>query len=167
MDQDSYQMSTSQINPETINPEALDEFTDVRMSPVPGAGLGLFATRRIPKGTIWWKATADNCVWVSRRQYQILLKSHLESSAWSREFLNAMQMFGYINDDTDQLVVATDNSRFVTHSDDPNSMSAPEDPNNMAMAARDIEPGEEITEDYRTYSMNTWEMPDEPYLRNE
>jgi hypothetical protein len=65
------------------------------------------------------------------------------------------------------LVVAIDDSRFVNHSDNPNSMSAPEDPNNQAMAARDIEPGEEITEDYRTYSMNTWDMPDERYLNGD
>jgi uncharacterized protein len=148
----------------TINPAALHEFTEVRMSAVPGAGLGLFATRGISAGAVWWKATSVNCVCVSRAQYDTLLRSHLALSGWSREFLNAIQMFGYINDDTNELVVAIDDSRFVNHSDDPNSMSAPDDPNNQAMAARDIEPGEEITEDYRTYSMNTWGMPDEPYL---
>jgi hypothetical protein len=95
------------------------------------------------------------------------MKSNLENSTWSRELLNAIQMFGYINDDTNELVVAVDDSRFVNHSDDPNSISNPDDPNNQAMAARDIEPGEEITEDYRTYSMNTWDMPDEPYLRED
>jgi hypothetical protein len=148
-----------------IDPAALHEFTEVRQSALPGAGLGLFATRPIPRGVVWWKATPDNCVCVTRRQYEILLRSHLASSAWSCEFLNAIQMFGYINDDTNELVVAIDDSRFVNHSGDPNSMSAPDDPNNQAMAARDIEPGEEITEDYRTYSMNTWDMPDEPYLK--
>lgn len=148
----------------TIDPAALGEFTEVRESTVAGAGLGLFATRLIPGGTVWWKAGPDNCVCVSRKQYDILMASHLKHSAWSREFLNAMQMFGYINDDTDELVVAIDDSRFVNHSDTPNSISNPEDPNNQAMAARDILPGEEILEDYRTYSMNTWDLPDEPYL---
>ena len=147
-----------------IDPTALHEFTEVRASTVPGAGLGLFATRLISSNTVWWKATPDNCVNVSRKQYDILMASHLEHSVWSRDFLNAIQMFGYINDDTNELVVAIDDSRFVNHSDTPNSISNPEDPNNQAMAVRDILPGEEILEDYRTYSMNTWDMPDEPYL---
>jgi SET domain-containing protein len=151
----------------TIDPAALHEFTEVRESTVPGAGLGLFATKLIPYGTVWWIATKDNCVCVTRKQYEILMASHLENSAWSHEFLNAIQMFGYINDDTDELVVAIDNSRFVNHSDTPNSLSNPADPNNQAIAGRDILPGEEILEDYRTYSMNTWDMPDEPYLRPE
>jgi SET domain-containing protein len=151
----------------TIDPGALHEFTEVRESTVPGAGLGLFATKLIPSGVVWWSATEVNCVCVTRKQYEILMASHLENSAWSREFLNAIQMFGYINDDTDELVVAIDNSRFVNHSDTPNSLSNPEDPNNQAIAGRDIYPGEEILEDYRTYSMNTWDMPDEPYLRTE
>jgi SET domain-containing protein len=150
-----------------IDPTDLSQFTEVRQSLVPGAGLGLFATRLIPRGTVWWTATTQNCVCVSRPQYDVLMKSNLEHSTWSREFLNAIQMFGYINDDTNELVVAVDDSRFVNHSDDPNSISNPDDPNNQAMAARDIEPGEEITEDYRTYSMNTWDMPDEPYLRED
>lgn len=151
----------------TIDTARLHEYTEVRESSVPGAGLGLFATQRIPKGTVWWEATADNCVRVTLKQYEVLKKSHLESSAWSRELLNAFQMFGYIDGETDELVVAVDDSRFVNHSDNPNSMPAPHDPDNQSVAALDIEPGEEILEDYRSYAMGTWDMPDEPYLRSE
>lgn len=148
----------------TIDPENLATFTEVRRSALPGAGLGLFATRRIPAGAVWWRATAANVINVPRAAYDTLLRSHLDGSPVSRELLNALQTFGYINDETGELVVAIDDSRFVNHSDTPNSASWPEDPNNQAMALRDIEPGEEITEDYRTYSMETWDMPEEPYL---
>jgi spermidine synthase len=141
----------------------LDEYTEVRESGE--LGLGLFATRLIPKGTHWWKAGQDNVLNVTKRQYDVLMRSELARSAASRQLLEAIQMYGYINDETNQVVVALDNSRFVNHSDTPNSDCAPEDPNNQAMANRDILPGEEICEDYRTYSMNTWDMPDEPYLR--
>jgi SET domain-containing protein len=140
----------------------LEDFTEVRPSPI--GGVGLFATRRIPKGTVWWAAGTDNVLNVSRRQYDQLVASELAASEESRKLLEIIQMFGYINDDTNEVVVALDNSRFVNHSDSPNSICDPEDPNNRAMADRDIEPGEEITEDYRTYSMNTWDMPDESYL---
>lgn len=140
----------------------LRSFTEVRESAV--SGLGLFATRRIPKGTVWWTAGSDNVINVSQAQYQHLLNSELSRSAESRAFLHAIQMYGYINEETNEVVVAVDNSRFVNHADEPTSVCSAEDPNNQAVAAVDILPGDEITEDYRTYSMDTWNMPDEPYL---
>lgn len=148
----------------STEPSALRQFTEVRASTTAGAGLGLFATRLIPRGTVWWKATPENCIRVSRRQYEVLFESQLASSPWSQGLLDAIQIFGYINDDDDELIVAVDDSRFVNHSEHPNSDGGPEDPNNHSMATRDIQPGEEITEDYRTYGKSAWDMPDEPYL---
>jgi SET domain-containing protein len=49
-----------------------------------------------------------------------------------------------------------DNSRYVNHSFNANS-GASEDQNGFcSVAQRDIEPGEEITENYSKYSVCTW-----------
>jgi hypothetical protein len=101
-------------------------------------------TSRTTRFTRWWKAGQDNVLNVTKRQYDVLMRSELARSAASRQLLEAIQMYGYINDETNQVVVALDNSRFVNHSDTPNSDCAPEDPNNQAMANRDILPGEEL-----------------------
>jgi SET domain-containing protein len=147
-----------------IDPSALHEFTEVRASLLPGAGLGLFATKLIRGGTVWWKARKDNVIRVSRQQYELLLKSHLQHSELSQQLVRAMQVFGYINGATDEVVIAIDDGRFVNHSANPNSIAALDDPNEGAMAARDIAPGEEITEDYRSYSSSTWALPEQPFL---
>jgi SET domain-containing protein len=60
-------------------------------------------------------------------------------------------------------VIAIDDGRFVNHSNDPNSVGVPGNCNE-SMAARDIAPGDEITEDYRTYSMAGWGVPDQPFV---
>lgn len=146
-----------------INPAALPEFTQVRRSLVPGAGLGLFATRFIPRNTVWWRATADNVLRLSRRQYEVLVTSHLANSELSRQFVNVIQIFGYSTGNAEEVVIAIDDGRFVNHSDDPNSVGAPGN-SNESMAARDIAPGDEITEDYRTYSMAAWGVPDQPFV---
>lgn len=147
-----------------IDPAALHEFTEVRASLLLGAGLGLFATKRIRKGTVWWRARKDNVIRISRQQYELLSNSHLQHSELSQQLLRAIQVFGYINCETDEVVIAIDDGRFVNHSPKPNSVAALEDPNEGAMAARDIEPGEEITEDYRTYSSSDWAIPEPGFL---
>ena len=148
----------------TIDPSALHEFTEVRPSLTPGAGLGLFATRFIPRGTIWWCARPDNVIRLSRQQYKMLLRSHLAQSESSRHLLRVIHGYCYFNKTADEAVLTLDDGRFVNHSDQPNSVGEPSNPA-VAVAARDIAPGEEITEDYRTYSLQSWNVPDEPFLQ--
>lgn len=93
-------------------------------------GLGLFAIERIPKGATVWtydddvdrividKPTNINFAWE--------IPSAVESKMW---------------------VVPGDDARYINHSITPNLVTD-EDGLSPSYAARDIEPGEEITESY-------------------
>lgn len=145
-------------------PPPLSEITEVRPTADPSSGLGLFAKVRIPKGMVWWRATADNVWRMSRAQYEVLNASELEKSPASRELLRSIHRYGYIHHAADEMVVALDNSRFVNHSDTPTSGEDPDDPTDHAIALVDIEPGDELTEDYRDYGEDDWGILDEDFM---
>ena len=64
-------------------------------------------------------------------------------------------MFCHIDSEAEELVVAFDDGRFrESVLTTPLPASAEEDPNNVSVAIRDIEPGEEITENYRTHTLD-------------
>ncbi|MFX0074924.1 MAG: hypothetical protein ACFE96_05745, partial [Candidatus Hermodarchaeota archaeon] len=55
-------------NKTSINP--VEEYTEVKPSKI--HGLGLFAKKFIPKGTIWWYAREEDILIISKDQFNIL-----------------------------------------------------------------------------------------------
>ena len=106
-------------------------------------GLGLFADQFIPKGTTLWKFTPGLDLKFTKAQIQSfpeLAQQHLKTYGWLSK---KSQMYCY----------AIDNGKYFNHSKTPNSLSAYYDDEEelVTKAIRDIEIGEEITDDYKTY----------------
>ena len=142
-----------------IDPANLASFTEVRESSVYGAGLGLFATRRIPRGTVWWRATPVNHIRVTKLAYLCLLGSELGRSESSDAMLASIHKFAYFDPRNDELILCLDNGRFVNHSTTPNSIPALHETTSASAAAVDIKPGEEIFENYCEYGNADWLVP--------
>jgi SET domain-containing protein len=134
----------------SINP--IEEYTEVRPSKI--HGLGLFAKKFIPKGTIWWHARPQDVLIITKAQFLTLDDSH--KSSLLTNYLQSLLTYSYYERVLDALIFCMDNSRYVNHSFNANS-GASEDQNGFcSVAQRDIEPGEEITENYSKYSVCTW-----------
>ena len=142
-----------------IDPANLAGFTEVRESSVSGAGLGLFATRRIPRGTVWWRATPVNHIRVPKLTYLCLLGSELRRSKSSEALLASLHKFAYFDPRNNELILCLDNGRFVNHSTTPNSIPAHHELTSASATAVDIEPGEEIFENYQEYGDADWLAP--------
>lgn len=142
-----------------IDPGNLAGFTEVRESSVAGAGLGLFATKRIPRGTVWWRATPVNHIRVPRLTYICLLNSELRRSGSSEAMLASIHKFAYFDPRNNELILCLDNGRFVNHSTMPNSVPANHEVTSASAAAVDIEPGHEIFENYQDYGDADWVLP--------
>jgi uncharacterized protein len=101
-------------------------------------GQGVFATRLIPKGTITWvrddfdQAFTVAAVERMTSEYQRILEKY--------SFVDAKGM----------VVLCWDHSRFFNHSCRANCLSAGYD---FELAVRDIQPGEELTDDYGTLNL--------------
>lgn len=136
----------------TASSRYLNQYIDVGQSPI--HGLGLFAKREIPAGTIWWKASRNNVLLINRTQYETLLNSHTNGTI--NQLLDIATIYGYYSRRMDSIIVCLDNARYVNHSEQPNS-GAPYDGNPLcSVALRDILPGEEILEDYAQYDLCPW-----------
>jgi SET domain-containing protein len=134
----------------SINP--IEEYTEVRPSKI--HGLGLFAKKFIPKGTIWWHARPQDVLIITKAQFLTLDDSH--KSSLLTNYLQSLLTYSYYERVLDALIFCMDNSRYVNHSFNANS-GASEDQNGFcSVAQRDIEPGEEITENYSKYSVCSW-----------
>jgi len=134
----------------TINP--IDEYTEVRPSKI--HGMGLFAKKLIPKGTIWWHARPEDVLIIAKNQF-LTLDNSIKSPLMDR-FMKILLTYSYYERDLDALVLCLDNSRFVNHSVNSNS-GPPKDENIFSsVALKDIQPGEEITEDYSKYTLCSW-----------
>lgn len=73
-----------------------------------------------------------------------------------KNFMHYLLTYSYYERDTDALIFCLDNSRFVNHSFNANS-GATEDENGFcSVSLRDIQPGEEITENYSKYDLCSW-----------
>jgi uncharacterized protein len=102
------------------------------------AGNGLFAAESIKKGEVIWSFNPDfDKVFTPEDFSKIegLEKNHLE-----------IYCYKYAGN----YILCSDNAKFINHSDNPNT----EDTENETIAARDIEPGEEITSNYRTFGVS-------------
>ena len=137
-------------NKTSVNP--IEEYTEVKSSKI--HGLGLFAKKFIPKGTVWWHARKDDILIISKEQFNVLDSS--VKTARMENFMEILLIFSYYERELDALVFCLDNSRYVNHSLNANSGPS-EDENPFCSAAlRDIEIGEEITEDYSEYTVCNW-----------
>ena len=108
---------------------------------IPGAGIGLFASEFIPKDTIIWE--------FNHNLDQIFKKEMVEAcNELDKDFL-IKYCFVFKGD----YYLCVDNSRFYNHSDDPNCYSTDynEEYLGYTRAKRDIQAGEELTDDYHTF----------------
>lgn len=117
------------------------------LAPSPIAGIGCFAAERI---------AVDAPVWRFNRKIDIIL-SEVEVAMLpliGREFFLS---HGYRDSETGEYVLCGDFAKFFNHSDTPNTYVL-DDPTcrlRMDAAARDIEPGEEITTNYHHFDSDT------------
>lgn len=114
-----------------------------RIDKSPIAGIGLFADEFIPKGTYIWRFKTGFDIRVNE-DYPDSLPGPAKAF---------FQTYAYQNPKTKKYVLCSDNSRFFNHSNTPNThcVKDPEDEETADVAARDIEPGEELTVDYREF----------------
>lgn len=129
------------------------DFTAARHSLI--HGIGVFAKRDIPKGTIWWKGKVNkNVLLLNRMQYvnfQLSERNGLKDAFW-----DMISTYSYYSLKLDSLIVCLDNARYVNHSDDPNSGPSNDLNPLMSIALRDIQLGEEIFENYDHYDTCPW-----------
>lgn len=96
-------------------------------------GVGVFATKLIPKGTI---------VWIKDELDMILTEEYIESL----DDLRKEYIYKYTYLDTDGIyVLHWDHAKYMNHSFNPNCVDTAYD---FQLAARDIQPGEQLTSDY-------------------
>ncbi|GAA4357997.1 hypothetical protein GCM10023185_23140 [Hymenobacter saemangeumensis] len=99
----------------------------------PEIGFGVVATKLIPKGTI---------TWVFDSLDQIITPAELQAlEPLQRAFVDKYSYRDHLGD----YVLCADNARFVNHSFRSSCMSTAY---NCELAVRDIQPGEELTDDY-------------------
>ena len=98
-------------------------------------GYGVFATRLIPRGTITW--VRDNLDQVFTPQQCVEMDPVYQSILDKYSFM----------DGAGRMILCWDHARFVNHSCEANCLSAGYD---FELAVRDIQPGEELLDDYGT-----------------
>lgn len=129
--------------------------TSVKQSPI--EGVGLFADQNIKKGDIVWQYTPDTCLIFTQSQFEALLTSFHKTE---RQLIQYYLTYSYYQKYLEGLIFCLDNGRFVNHSDQPNLAGPSDMPPELAwqysVALRDIEKGEELTENYETYDSSNW-----------
>jgi hypothetical protein len=104
----------------------------------PSIGYGVFATRFIPRGTITWVFDDLDQV-VAAERTAVLLPAMRE----------ALDKYSYLNGRGER-ILCWDHARFVNHSCHPTSLAPGFD---LEIAIRDIQEGEEITDDYGSLNL--------------
>lgn len=142
------------LNFATYNP--IEEYTEVRPSHI--EGFGLFAKKLIPKDTVWYHARQHDVLIITKDQYQTFTESYKpplnHTPRLLHQFNRCLLTYAFYNKQCDVLVFCLDNARYVNHS--VNANSAGDTEQLFSRALRDIQPGEEITEDYSGYSKTSW-----------
>ncbi len=109
-------------------------------------GIGLFADQKIAKGELVSKFNPDFDLYITADMYANLPQV-------AKQFFDH---YGYWSSELNGYVCSTDNHRFTNHSIHPSvgTIGAKEGDDGDDIALRDIEPGEEITVDYRVFGEN-------------
>ena len=112
--------------------------TELRHSPI--HGIGLFAAENISQGTLVWKFIPG--------VDQKLAATDVESlPTFAKE---QILKYAYRSKESDVWILCADDARFFNHSDQPNMVDDPME-EGLTIAAREINKGEELTSNYRTY----------------
>jgi SET domain-containing protein len=119
-------------------------------------GLGVYTLERIPKGCRVWTFQAKDHE-NPTAPHNILRYPSLEEvqqrlQKESPEYITFLLDHWYFYNDAVNEIL--DDSQYTNHSEDPSCVSNPSD--GCIYATRDIEPGEELTEDYRTFHTTEW-----------
>jgi len=119
----------------------------VRTSLRPSAihGTGVFAEEFIPKGAMVWKFHRELDLVIDKQNLEALEPATQEE----------LQHYSWLDTDLNVWVLSAGHGAFVNHSDDP-SMHWMEGGDFYApsYAVRDIQPGEEITDNYSAYDLD-------------
>lgn len=129
----------------------LQEYAEVRKSKI--HGLGLFAKKFISKGTVWWHSRKQDVLIITKDQFLIL--DSTSKTPLIRNYIEVLLTYAYYDEILDVLIFCLDDSKYVNHSDNPNSGTIEGHALN-AISRRDIQPGEEITENYSAYTLCNW-----------
>ncbi|HWP78048.1 MAG TPA: SET domain-containing protein [Candidatus Nitrosotenuis sp.] len=100
------------------------------------SGVGLFATQKIKKDEVIWSPTIEHI-----EKIHIMDFENLDDDEKKQDWIKHSYQIGQF------LYKDTDDTRFMNHSCKPNVV----DFYNTLIAARDIQPGEELTWDYLPY----------------
>jgi hypothetical protein len=110
-------------------------------------GVGVFASSRITAGTLIWKFVPRFDISISKEELE----------AFPSPVYNLMIRYAYPHHESpDVLIIESDNGRFMNHSDLPNTDFKPQI---EGYAVCDIEPGEELSCDYRDFDPNFELLP--------
>lgn len=128
----------------------------VKASAKPSAvhGIGLFADERISKGTITWRFNPRFDIVFDPKEVAEMSKDH-------QELINT---YAYLSAESGKYVYSIDDSRFTNHSSIKNNLDSvviPGEVESVGMANRDIEIGEEMLINYRTFDVHDKNSDDE------
>ncbi len=121
-------------------------------------GLGLFANEKIPKGTVVWKYDPRFDIGFSPQEVDQM--SNMQKGLLER--------YSYLSERQNKYIISFDDSRFTNHSSINNNVDVVEIPGDIetaAVANRDIEKGEEILINYKSFDAND-AVSNDPYLNN-
>ena len=102
-------------------------------------GKGLFSKQFIPKGTIVWKFDPDSDIVITKDDWDYIIKKF-------KKLIIFMNIEQYSWKDEDNIYICIDDCKYMNHSET-NNLSAPIK-NTLLVANRNIEIGEELTENY-------------------
>jgi len=103
-------------------------------------GYGLFATRFIPRGTLTWVMCSPEQVFQPRDVVRLGPAYHAY-----------LDKYAYANAAGDR-ILCCDLGRFMNHSCDSSTLTLPGA--ELEVAVRDIQPGEQVTDDYGTLNLD-------------
>lgn len=121
-------------------------------------GVGLFADQNIKKGEAVWQFTPETCATFTEQQIKELTNSHHKPEI---PIILYYLTYCYYQKNLNSLIYCLDNGRYVNHAERP-TLGNPQDPPlngkgwQYSVALRDIEKGEELTENYNTYDPCEW-----------
>ncbi len=100
-------------------------------------GLGVITHEFIPKGTVVWKLVPGYDVLISPDELE-----NLPPAAQAH-----VRYYSFFHPDLKKHILCVDDDRFTNHSDDANQLFC----GDHSIAKRDIQVGEELTDDYREF----------------
>ena len=107
------------------------------------SGLGLFADEFIPKGTLIWKFTPGFDMRFTKDQI----------NRFPAEVRKYIKTYCWLSKKSDMYCFCSDDGKYFNHSKEPNSLSKyhKDEEEVITKAIKDIQKGEEITDDYSSF----------------